>query len=128
MYMSTHLASDVKVSIVVNSTCDSNPPPSTVMVTHSPVTLTCCVEKCISWTGYWYRRTDDGTNQLISTGYSVSVNITEPEEMFICEILSYDDPACYDDASGQGNITLIACNTYNTLRGNIGGNFNLVVW
>ena len=50
------------------------------------------------------------TNQFISTGYSVSVNITEPEEMFICEILSFDDPACYDDASGQGNITLIACN------------------
>ena len=94
---------------MVDSTCDDGSLSSTVIVTHSPVTLTCCVERCILWTGYWYRRDDNGTNQLLSTGPSLSVNITETEEVFVCMILSDGDPACYDDPSGEGNVTLVTC-------------------
>ena len=93
----------------MDATCDDGSASSTVIVTHSPVTLSCCVERCIIWTGYWYRRTDNGTDQYISTGPTLSVNITETEEIFVCEMLSFDDPACYDDPSGQGNVTLMTC-------------------
>jgi len=104
-----HTASDAEVSVVVDSTCGTYPSPSYVYVSHSPVTLTCCVEKCTKWTGQWYRRTDNGTNQFISTESTLSVNITKAEEMFICAIFS-DDKDCHDDPSGQGNVTLKKCN------------------
>jgi len=92
----------------VDSTCGTYPSPNTVYVSHSPVKLTCCVEKCTEWTRQWYRRTDNGTNQFISTEFTLSVNITKTEEMFICAIYS-DNKGC---SSGQGSVTLIKCNIY----------------
>ena len=102
-----HIPSGPKVTVAVNSTCGNDPPSSTVTVYHSPVTLTCCVENCMLWTGKWFRRNDNGTDQFISMRSTISVNITESKETFLCSV---GPPVCFDHFSHHSSVTLIRCN------------------
>ena len=105
------IPSEPKITVAVNSACGNDPPLSTVTVYHSPVTLTCCVENCMLWTGKWFRRNDNGTDQFISMRSTISVNMTEEKETFVCLVQPYNDPVCFNDSGAQGSLTLIKCNT-----------------
>ena len=111
--MCLHAASGTNVSIVVNSSCSSGSSPSqdTFIVTHLPVTLTCCVMgSCPNWTIHWYKESD--TNQSISVDPSISVNLTKTQETFICMVSlnpQADNLFCHDNQHYQNSIKLIKC-------------------
>lgn len=106
----TYVASGIEVSVVVDSTCDNDAPPTMVVVSHSPVTLTCCVKtKCILWTAKWFSRTHNGTMQPLSTDVTLSVDVIEKKEKesFVCTVLS-EDMYC-NNPRGESDVTLIKC-------------------
>ena len=78
-------------------------------MSNSLVNLTCCVEDfaCLEWTISWYR---NGSDEEISHGQVLFVNLTEPQETFICvaEVNNViHDPVCYEDPQYIGAVTLI---------------------
>ena len=114
MCVCLHAASGTNVSIVVNSSCSSGPSQDTFIVTHIPVTLTCCVKgSCPNWTVHWYKESD--INQSLSMEPSISVNLTETLEIFICVVSlspQVDNPFCHDNQHYQDSIKLIKCKLY----------------
>ena len=103
-----HIASGTKVSIGVGSTCDDDPPQNSVVMSITPVTLTCCIEDfpCPQWTISWYR---NSSNVVISHDQSVTVDLIEIQETFICVVRTSNDipyPLCYEEPQYQGVITL----------------------
>ena len=97
-----------KISIATgNSTCNNNTSQSSVVVYNSLVNLTCCVEEfaCVEWTINWYR---NGSDEEISHGRFLFMNLTEPQETFICVAEANNpisDPVCYEYHTGA--VTLI---------------------
>ena len=103
------IASGARISIVTGSTCNYNDPSrSFVVVSTSQVNLTCCVEgfPCPQWTARWYR---NGSTEEISHGRDLSVNLSKPQETFICVAEANNDipdPVCYGN-QWYGSVTLI---------------------
>ena len=101
------IASGVPISIATNSVCNYNDSLlNSVVVYNSSVNLTCCVEEfpCPGLTISWYR---NGSDEEISRDKVLHVNLTEPEETFICvadNVIPY--PNCYEKQY-NATVTLI---------------------
>ena len=100
-----------KIFIAVGSDCVTGATPSSVVVSNTSVTLACCVEGVLCPTiRSWHRNT---SNDILSHNKTFHVKLIEPQETFICKVISdYDnDPHCIEPQSAV--ITLIQQGTYN---------------
>ena len=101
----------------MGTNCDNVSSQSHVVVSNSPVNLTCCIEGslCPFWNVKWYR---NASNELLSCDKVLSVNLDEPQETFLCVAEADNDipdPVCYEDSQYQGVITVTQGNDTDTL-------------
>ena len=102
----------------MGTNCDNVSSQSHVVISNSPVNLTCCIEGslCHFWNINWYRNT---SNEPLSHDKVLSVNLDEPQETFLCIAEADKDiPGvfCYEESQHRGVITVTQGNDTDTFK------------